>query len=80
MKAVILDHVTIFILLLQVREIAREYYDPLPHHDSWSQVLYDFIFDPDIGPYARVKRQNAELASNQRSRAPLRASEGAKDK
>ena len=71
-------HVTMFVL--QVREIAREYYDPLPHHDSWTQVLYDFIFDPDIGPYARVKRQNAELASKQRSRAPLSSSEGAKDK
>ena len=39
-----------------VRKIAPEYYDNLPHHDSWSKVIYDFISDPDIGPYARIKR------------------------
>ncbi|CAG7731297.1 unnamed protein product [Allacma fusca] len=56
--------------LPKVRQIAREYYDSLPHHDSWSQVLYDFIFDPDIGPYARIKRQNVELAKKNKSNAP----------
>lgn len=45
---------------LKVREIAREYYDNLPHHDSWSQVIYDFITDPAIGPYARIKRRNLD--------------------
>ena len=34
-----------------------EYYDNLPCHTSWVKVLYDFIVDPEIGPYARVKRQ-----------------------
>ena len=37
----------------EVRKIAPEYYDTLPHHDSWTKVLYDFITDPAIGPYAR---------------------------
>jgi len=39
-----------------VRKIASEYYDTLPHHESWSRVIYDFITDPAIGPYARIKR------------------------
>ena len=48
----------------EVRRIASEYYDTLPHHNSWSKVIYDFITDPAIGPYARVRRQTA-LESNQ---------------
>ena len=48
----------------EVRRIASEYYDTLPHHSSWSKVIYDFITDPAIGPYARVRRQTA-LESNQ---------------
>lgn len=46
-------------LLPKVREIAPEYYNHLPHHTSWVKVLYDFITDPAIGPYARVKRNKA---------------------
>ncbi|XP_038605374.1 sphingolipid delta(4)-desaturase/C4-monooxygenase DES2 [Tachyglossus aculeatus] len=42
--------------LPQVRKIAAEYYDHLPQHSSWVQVLWDFIFDSAIGPYSRVKR------------------------
>jgi len=43
--------------LPEVRKIAPEFYDTLPHHDSWTRVLWDFIFDPAIGPYARIKRK-----------------------
>ncbi|XP_005091402.1 sphingolipid delta(4)-desaturase DES1 [Aplysia californica] len=42
--------------LPQVREIAPEYYDNLPCHHSWVKVIWDFILDPEIGPYSRVKR------------------------
>jgi len=42
--------------LPQVKKIAAEYYDNLPQHHSWTSVLYDFIMDPAIGPYARTKR------------------------
>ena len=34
-----------------------EYYDNLPCHYSWSRVIYDFITDPDVGPYSRIKRK-----------------------
>lgn len=43
--------------LPQVREIASEFYDSLPQHTSWTRVLWDFVFDDSIGPYARIKRE-----------------------
>ena len=45
-------------LLPKVREIAPEFYDNLPSHNSWTSVLFDYIFDPAIGPYTRIKRKN----------------------
>ncbi|XP_023224484.1 sphingolipid delta(4)-desaturase DES1-like isoform X1 [Centruroides sculpturatus] len=47
--------------LPEVKRIAAEYYDDLPQHNSWVKVLYDFITDPDIGPYARIKRKHKGL-------------------
>ncbi|XP_074662111.1 sphingolipid delta(4)-desaturase DES1-like [Tubulanus polymorphus] len=44
--------------LPELKKIAAEYYDNLPRHDSWCKVIYDFITDPDIGPYTRIKRKN----------------------
>jgi len=44
-------------LLPKVREFAPEYYNTLPYHTSWVKVLYDYITDPAIGPYARMKRK-----------------------
>ncbi|KAJ3650622.1 hypothetical protein Zmor_016710 [Zophobas morio] len=43
--------------LPEVKKIAPEFYDDLPQHHSWTAVLYDFIMDPDVGPYARMKRK-----------------------
>jgi len=45
--------------LPEIRAIAPEFYNNLPHHNSWIRVLYDFITDPAIGPYARVRRLNS---------------------
>ncbi|XP_007518395.1 sphingolipid delta(4)-desaturase/C4-monooxygenase DES2 [Erinaceus europaeus] len=42
--------------LPQVRKIAPEYYDHLPQHHSWMKVLWDFVFEDSLGPFARVKR------------------------
>ncbi|XP_057626480.1 sphingolipid delta(4)-desaturase DES1-like [Chionomys nivalis] len=42
--------------LPQVRKIAAEYYDKLPHHSSWIKVLYDFVTDDTLSPYSRMKR------------------------
>lgn len=40
----------------QLRKIAPEYYDTLHHHTSYTWVLWKFITDPAIGPWARIKR------------------------
>jgi len=45
--------------LPEVRKIAPEFYDTIPYHTSWCKVIYDYITDPSIGPYARVKRSEA---------------------
>ena len=37
--------------------MAPEFYDTLPQHESWVRVIYDFIMDPNIGPYARMVRE-----------------------
>lgn len=38
--------------LPQVKKLAPEYYDNLPYHTSWIKVIWDFIFDPCMGPHA----------------------------
>ncbi|XP_068683389.1 sphingolipid delta(4)-desaturase DES1-like [Montipora foliosa] len=43
--------------LPQLQEIAPEYYKTLPHHTSYCRVIYEFITNPKIGPFARTKRQ-----------------------
>ncbi|XP_060083725.1 sphingolipid delta(4)-desaturase DES1-like [Ylistrum balloti] len=43
--------------LPMVKKIAPEYYDNLPCHQSWVKVIYDFITDPEIGPYSRIRRK-----------------------
>ncbi|KAI1289424.1 Sphingolipid delta(4)-desaturase DES1 [Halotydeus destructor] len=46
--------------LPQLRKIAPEFYNNLRHHTSWTYVLYQYIMDPSVGPYARVKRETKE--------------------
>jgi sphingolipid delta-4 desaturase len=43
--------------LWKLREIAHEFYEPLPTHTSWSYVIYQFITDPNISLWSRVKRE-----------------------
>jgi sphingolipid delta-4 desaturase len=42
--------------LKKVREIAHEFYEPLPYHTSWVKVIWDFIFDKNVTLWCRVKR------------------------
>ena len=44
--------------LPMVRKLAPEFYDPLHSYNSWTGVIYDYIFRIDIGPYSRIKRPN----------------------
>jgi len=40
-----------------VRKIAPEYYDEMRTHTSWVWVLWQFVTNPAMGPYARIKRK-----------------------
>ena len=43
--------------LPEVKRIAGEFYDSLPQHSSWLAVIWEFLFNPECGPYGRVKRE-----------------------
>lgn len=40
-----------------LRRVAKEFYDELPSHQSWVYVLWQFIWDPKVGLWCRVKRK-----------------------
>ncbi|WWD08436.1 hypothetical protein V865_006548 [Kwoniella europaea PYCC6329] len=44
--------------LPELHRIAKEFYDPLPSHESWPYVTWKFITDPSIGMWSRAKRLN----------------------
>jgi len=48
------------LLVLQLREIAPEFYTPLQCHTSWVWVIWKFISDPEVGPWTRMKRDTRE--------------------
>lgn len=48
--------------LPMIKKIAPEYYENLHYYNSWSGVIYDYIFRTDIGPYSRTKRANKKAA------------------
>jgi sphingolipid delta-4 desaturase len=41
--------------LPKVREIAPEFYNDLPQCKSWPGMIFNYIFNDKLGPYARVK-------------------------
>lgn len=43
-----------------VRKVAPEFYDNLPHHDSYVMVIWRYITDPSIGPASRIKRKKLD--------------------
>ncbi|KAI3326042.1 fatty acid desaturase-domain-containing protein [Xylariaceae sp. AK1471] len=43
--------------LHKLHAIAREFYSDLPHHTSWTYVIWRFIFDENVGIRCRVKRK-----------------------
>lgn len=50
--------------LPEVSKIAPEFYENLEHHTSWSYVIWQYIVDPTVGPYARVKRKHLKNQFN----------------
>ncbi|KAI0341359.1 dihydroceramide delta-4-desaturase [Trametopsis cervina] len=39
-----------------LRALAPEFYDTIPSHPSWPMVIVNFIRDPEVGMFSRVKR------------------------
>ncbi|CAF9914177.1 hypothetical protein IMSHALPRED_001840 [Imshaugia aleurites] len=63
-----------------LHEIAKDYYADLPHHKSWTWVIWQFIWDKEVGLWCRVKRKEAgrkvgwredELGSNEQKGAGI---------
>lgn len=46
--------------LPKLHKLAHEFYDPLPSHPSWPAVTWQFITDPTVGMFSRVKRKQGE--------------------
>ncbi|KAI9708065.1 MAG: hypothetical protein M1820_004269 [Bogoriella megaspora] len=40
-----------------LREMAKEFYEDLPCHKSWVLVMWQFVWDPEVGLWCRVKRK-----------------------
>ncbi|MCJ1369494.1 hypothetical protein MMC20_000705 [Loxospora ochrophaea] len=40
-----------------LHEIAKEFYADLPHHQSWTWVMWQFVWDQEVGMWCRVKRK-----------------------
>jgi sphingolipid 4-desaturase/C4-monooxygenase len=40
-----------------LHEMAKEFYTELPRHKSWVGVIWQFIWDKDVGMTCRVKRK-----------------------
>ena len=40
-----------------LRALAPEFYDTIPSHPSWPMVIVNFIRDPEVGLFARIKRK-----------------------
>ena len=45
--------------LPMLHEIANEFYADLPRHESWMWVIWQFIWDREVGLWCRVKRKEA---------------------
>ncbi|KAL9112809.1 MAG: hypothetical protein Q9187_007711, partial [Circinaria calcarea] len=40
-----------------LHEMAQEFYADLPRHESWTWVIWQFIWDKEVGLWCRVKRR-----------------------
>jgi len=46
-----------------VKQMAAEYYDPLPVCNSWVGIIWMYVTDPKLGAYSRVKRRQRVSAT-----------------
>jgi sphingolipid delta-4 desaturase len=45
--------------LPKLRELAPEFYDGLMSHNSWVRTIWQYVTDPSLGGYSRIKRRGA---------------------
>ena len=57
--------------LPEVKRIAAEFYDPLPQHESWLTVIWEFINQESNGPFARIKRDYEETYGKRKDSNPF---------
>ncbi|KZT08041.1 dihydroceramide delta-4-desaturase [Laetiporus sulphureus 93-53] len=63
-----------------LRALAPEFYDTLPSHPSWPMVTINFIRDPEVGIFARVKRpMKGKAQPAQETKQPKNAAKDASD-
>ena len=48
-----------------IRKSAPEYYDNLVYHKSWTKLLFQFIFDPELSLFSRIERPNPAKVRNE---------------
>lgn len=56
--------------LPEVRRIASEFYESLPQHKSLLDVFWEFLFNPECGPYGRVKRDYEDIYGERKKGNP----------
>jgi len=42
--------------LPKLRKVGAKFYDKIPYHESWVGVLWNYVFDPEIKIYNRMRR------------------------
>jgi len=52
--------------LPRVRALARDYYDSLHYHRSWTKLFLRFLFDPSVTLFSRVVRPDHDDPGAQR--------------
>ncbi|KAI4130603.1 MAG: hypothetical protein LQ338_001675 [Usnochroma carphineum] len=52
-----------------LHETAKDFYANLPHHKSWIWVIWQFIWDQEVGLWCRVKRQEGNKAGKVEGRS-----------
>jgi sphingolipid delta-4 desaturase len=57
--------------LPQLKKMAPEFYDHLPSHSSWVAVMWRFIWDPTITPFARTVRDTLTKGKRDANGKPL---------
>ena len=53
-----------------LRALAPEFYDTIPAHPSWPMVIVNFIRDPEVGIFARIKRRPKDRSEKAQSDCP----------